>query len=272
MYQIQQNNGITWVSSGLLRPCAGLRHGFSTRLGGVSEGSWQSLNMGLHSGDDPAHIIENRTRFMRRFDIQPEQVASLHFVHSTKVVAVDASHGGCGFLDATTAIDDADGMMTATPGIALFVTFADCVPLLFFDPERRVAAATHAGWRGTVAGIAQETVRSMQATYGCDPASILVSIGPAIGKNDFEVGHEVVEAVRQHTPQWRELFQASPNGRNYFDIQLANVWQLRSAGVTAAHIERIPLSTFSRRELFFSHRRAGGKPTGRMGAFVYIDA
>ena len=196
MYHLQTNNGLVWVEADALAAQSGIVHAFSTRHGGRSDFPYQSLNLGLHTKDDIMTVRANRDRFVTNFGISPSEVVSLHFIHSNKVLVAGEKDGGCGFHSASDALGDADGMITNVPRRALFVTYADCVPVLFYDPAHQAIGACHAGWRGTVAGIAMETVRAMQENYGTDPEDLLVAVGPAIDPEHFEVGKEVVDAVR----------------------------------------------------------------------------
>ncbi len=270
MYRLKNNGGLIWVEADALSEMPDIVHAFSTRHGGRSAFPYQSLNLGLHTRDDIMNVRANRDRFVTNFGISPAEVVSLHFIHSNKVLKVGAQDGGKGFHSASDALGDADGMITNVPRRALFVTYADCVPVLFYDPVNRAIGACHAGWRGTVAGIAMETVKAMQAAYGSDPADILVAVGPAIDPDHFEVGQDVVEAVSAHAVKPERLLMPRKNGRFLFNIWQANIDQLRSVGVTAEHITLVDLSTFARDDLFFSHRRRFGGEVGRQAAFIML--
>lgn len=271
MFRLRTNNGITWLQSSLLHQTGLVTHAFSTRLGGVSPIPWDSLNMGFSTKDDKANVIENRVRFVRRFDLKPEQMVSLSFIHSAKTIAVSAVDKGKGFLDSNTAPADADGMISVQEGMGLFITYSDCAPLLFFDPVRRVIAASHSGWRGTVAGMPSETVKQMQTLHGCEPSDILVAIGPTIGSEHYEVGDDVVEAFRTRYPMWRGLFHPNGSGKLNLNLPLAVQWQLEATGVSEANIDRCRLSTYERTDLFFSYRRSGRETFGIMGAFIMLN-
>ena len=270
MYHLQTNNGLVWVEADALAAQSGIVHAFSTRHGGRSDFPYQSLNLGLHTKDDIMTVRANRDRFVTNFGISPSEVVSLHFIHSNKVLVAGEKDGGSGFHSASDALGDADGMITNVPRRALFVTYADCVPVLFYDPAHQAIGACHAGWRGTVAGIAMETVRAMQENYGTDPEDLLVAVGPAIDPEHFEVGKEVVDAVRPHAVKPKRLLVPRKNGKYLFNIWQANIDQLRAVGVPQENITLVDLSTFARDDLFFSHRRRFGGEVGRQAAFIML--
>lgn len=271
MLQLRTNSGITWLQSPLLHQTGMVTHAYSTRLGGVSPVPWDSLNMGFKTNDSKTNVIENRTRFVRRFDVQPEQMVSLNFIHSAKTVPVGLVDAGKGFLDPGTAPADADGMICAQAGVGLFITYSDCGPLLFFDPVRRVIAASHSGWRGTVAGMPEETVRQMHTLHGCEPSDILVALGPTIGPENYEVGEDVIDAYQKRYPMWRGLFQPNGKGKHNLNLPLAIRWQLEAAGIAESHIDDSNLSTYEHTELFFSCRRSGRADYGIMGSFIMLN-
>lgn len=270
MYKIKTDGEMVWVEADMLAREERVVHAFSTRHGGKSAFPYTDLNLGLHTGDELAVVRDNRQGFMTHFGISSDEVVSLHFMHSNIVLRVGAEDGGKGFLSADTALGDADGMITNVPRRALFVTFADCVPVLFYDPVNNAIGACHAGWRGTVEGICMETVKAMQEAYGTNPNDLRVAVGPAIDPEHFEVGEEVSEAVRAHATCPERLLKARKNGKYLFNIWQANVDQLMTAGVAKEHITVLDVSTFARDDLFFSHRRRLGADIGRQAAFIML--
>lgn len=271
MYQLQTNNGLVWVEADTLAEVPEIVHAFSTRHGGRSGFPYQSLNLGLHTNDDIMIVRSNRDRFVTNFGISPGEVVSLHFMHSNKVLEVGKKDGGKGFHSAKDALGDADGMITNVPRRALFVTYADCVPVLFYDSVHHAIGACHAGWRGTVAGIAMETVKAMQNAYGTAPEDLTVVVGPAIDPEHFEVGQEVADAVSAHAVVPERLLKSRKNGKYLFNIWQANIDQLMAAGVPRENITLVDLSTFARDDLFFSHRRRFGGEVGRQAAFIMLQ-
>ena len=179
MFHTHTKNDLVWLTSDVLENDA-VTHGFSTRKGGVSPAPWDSLNLDDRRGDDIANVQENFRRLCAALDTDVQRAVLSRQVHRSDVRRVTAEDCGKG-LWRPQDYDSADGLVTDVPGIPLIVFSADCNVLLLHDPVRRVIGAAHAGWRGTAAGIAAETVRVMAQDYGCDPADIRAAVGPAIG-------------------------------------------------------------------------------------------
>ena len=211
----------------------------------------------------------NRLAFAQMVGVAAEKIVCCRQVHGTQVVAVDESHCGKGFLDGATAIDHTDGLMTNVSGIGLWACFADCTPLFFLDPVRRAIAVSHAGWRGTVAGIGAHTVQKMHEVYGSQPADILVGIGPSIGACHYEVDKPVIDKVQAAFGFWQQVLHFTAPGRAQLDLWEANRLQLLDAGVQAEHITVSGLCTYCHAEDFYSYRRDNGH-TGRMAALLSL--
>ncbi|GAB4439434.1 MAG: peptidoglycan editing factor PgeF [Anaerolineae bacterium] len=195
----------------------------------------------------------------RAMDVPPEQTASCHLVHGADIITVERANQRM-------VMGTADGLITRDPGVFLFMRFADCTPLLFFDPEQGAVGITHAGWRGTMQNAALATVRAMQQRFGSRPAKIIAAIGPAIGPCCYEVGPEVIAAGRDSLPDGSSLFAANGRaGHAHFDMWAANRRQLQMAGVDEILESR--LCTACRTDHFFSHRAEQGK-TGRFGVII----
>jgi hypothetical protein len=198
-------------------------------------------------------------------------------VHGTNIVVVGAGERGAGCDSRESAIQAADGLLTAEVGVALNLMYADCVPLYFYDPVRRVVGLAHAGWKGTVGNIAREAVRRMAETFGSKPEELLAAIGPSIGVCCYEVDEAVAAKVRPvlekigATPA--ERVQVLQNGRTtgkyMLDLQTFNRLLLMEAGILSAHIELSHLCTSCNTDRFFSHRAEGGR-TGRMAAWIAL--
>ncbi|HJZ84164.1 MAG TPA: peptidoglycan editing factor PgeF [Polyangia bacterium] len=233
-------------------------HGFSTRAGGVSGAAYASLNLGAKWGDDPARVRENRRRFLRAASIG--QLLSLTQVHGADVVIIDAERAA---EPEAVARSRGDALACDLSGIALGIYSADCIPILLADPETGAFAAAHAGWRGTVAGVAAAVVRALVQRYRTNPAHLRVALGPSIGPCCFEVGEEV--AARFQAPFVRP--GASRNGRPTVDLRAANQAVLVSAGVPAHQIDALPACTACDPARFYSFRR-DGRETGQHVAFI----
>ena len=251
----------------------GLAHGISTRQGGVSQGPYASLNLGWTVGDEAAHVEANYRRLAGALGVCREDLTTTWQVHGSRILRAGESDRG-------RMIDKADGIITDVPDVPLIQRYADCTPLLVYDPRHHAAGLAHAGWRGTVAGVATSLVRAMREAFGSDPADLLAVVGPAIGPCCYEVGPEVVGAVRRSLPPaWPLLsvprsngetvgdLDSAVHGRLHFDLWEANRRQLAVAGV--GRVEVAQVCTRCQRDVYFSHRGDGGL-TGRFAAVVML--
>ena len=247
-----------------------------------ASGYLSSLNLGKTVGDDPENVEINHRRLAEALGVRRDHFTTTWQVHSHRVLAATKEHRG-------TLIDQADGIITNEVDLPLTQRFGDCTPILIYDPTHHAVGLAHAGWRGTVAGMASSLVQAMVVHYGSDPAELAAVVGPAIGPCCYEVGDEVVDAVRQAFPDTAPVLRAprgssfedhsgveagEPNpgsnghaSRLHFDLWEANRWQLAQAGVR--QIEVAGVCTSCRRDLFFSHRGDHGR-TGRFGAVVML--
>lgn len=238
--------GVEPIRSALLSDATGggIEHGFFTRKGGVSEGLYAGLNVGLGSKDAPAAIQENRARVAAWFGRSVEDLATLYQIHSADVVTVDAAN--------KSERPQADGHVTATPGVILGVLTADCGPVLFADPQARVIGAAHAGWKGALGGVLEATIEAMIA-LGARRERIVASLGPSISQASYEVGPEFVARFVELNPTWARFFKPSEKPEySMFDLPALTVERLRAAGVQAENIDRC---TYADEENFFSYRR-----------------
>lgn len=222
----------------------GVRHAFFTRKGGVSEGLYESLNVGQGSKDDPATVQENRRRAAAHFGAA--EVVTAYQVHSATALVADGPW--------PTGAPHADAVVSATRGVVCGALAADCAPILFADPDARVVAAAHAGWKGALTGIVESTVRRMEM-LGARRNSIRAAVGPCIGQASYEVGLEFVHRFLQADPAYARHFDsgASPEKRQ-FDLPGFVLGRLKAAGITRA--EWVGRDTCAEPEWFFSNRRA----------------
>jgi len=246
-----------------------VKHGFSTRLGGVSEGIFSSMNLSFTRGDDPAAVTENFRLFCESIGTDYRKAVISAQEHHTNVLAIKEEDCGCGVVK-DRQYSDVDGMMTDVPGIVLVTQYADCVPLFFADPVRKVVATSHAGWKGTVAGIASVTVSRMQEVYGCDPSEIQVGIGPSIGRCCFEVDQPVADEFSKLPFADDTLIHDDGNGKFHIDLWETNRRFLLQSGIKDAHITVTDLCTKCHPDVFWSHRITG-PDRGSLAAFISIS-
>ncbi|MCR5201812.1 MAG: peptidoglycan editing factor PgeF, partial [Lachnospiraceae bacterium] len=245
----------------------GFIHGFSTRLGGVSEDIYKSLNLGFYLGDNRDKVMENYRRLTSAIGIDYKQISCPNQQHHTNVLVVTKEDAGDGITRALTH-SDIDAQITNIPGIPLIVYSADCVPIMFADPVKKIIGTAHAGWRGTVAGIAARTVEKMQETYGCNPKDIHAAIGPSIGLNSYEVDDTVINGLkeckyidmsREFDSSYELYINAEKPGKYMFNLQLTNELILINEGLSKDHIYQTNLCTMEHHDIFFSHRFTNGR-------------
>ena len=235
-------------------------HGMNTRLGGVSSGIYESMNMGWGLGDSPEKVRENYHRFAEVLGISSNCYTFSDQVHQTKIAHITKADTGNGFLfPKKEELKGVDGLLTTERGVALTIFSADCVPILFYDPRRQVIGAAHSGWRGTVLDIAGEMLRQMTECYDCHPADIRVGLGACIGRESFEVGEDVKKEFEKSGKYdiLNQVFFPKENGKYRLDLREYIAFSLKSGGVLPEHIEVSTECTYGQPELFFSHRRSG---------------
>lgn len=277
--------GIAMLRFPFLEERASVLAGFMARPGGVSSDGHASLNWSYMVGDDPQAVAENRRRALAAFGLQPEQAVLAGLVHGAAVAVVDGPPAGWPFVGAGPVpsgvpvrrregcgfIGGVDGLATALPGVALIITAADCAPLYLVDPQRPAIGAGHAGWRGTVQGVAGALVQAMAEGLGSRPADLWAVVGPAIGPCCYEVDRAVIEPLQAAFPQdWEALARPTGAGKWHLDLWEANRRQLIAAGVPAAQILAEGPCTACESERLFSHRAQQGR-AGRGAAVLVLQ-
>jgi YfiH family protein len=235
---------------------AGTRHGFFTRRGGASSGIYAGLNCGPGSSDQREAVALNRGRVAAALDICPDRLLTLHQVHSPDVVVVGPEPWG--------DRPRADGLVTATPGVALGVLTADCAPVLFADREAGVVGAAHAGWRGALDGVLEATLAAMER-LGARAAAVRAAVGPTISQRAYEVGPDVFQRFRDEEMGYDRFFATGRGDRLHFDLPGFVLHRLRLAGIADAGW--LGACTYSEPSRFFSYRRsthAGEPDYGRL--------
>jgi YfiH family protein len=240
----------------------------TTRGGGVSSGPYATLNLGLHVEDEPADVLENRRRVAGALEADPGDFVFCNQAHGREVRIVSAADRGRGTLSLDDAIQRTDALVTADRGTVLVVMVADCVPIVLYDPVAQVLACVHAGWRGTVARVAEAALEAM-ATLGSAPGQVLAGLGPAIAPDSYQVGDEVKAAADAcFEGDAAGLVVPDGSGRWLFDLWAANRRVLREAGVPADQIHVAALPTGPGEGPFFSDRAA--RPCGRFAAVARL--
>ncbi|HWR42423.1 peptidoglycan editing factor PgeF [Sporomusa sp.] len=246
----------------------GIKHGISTRLGGQSTAPFASLNLGLHVGDDAETAWHNRQAFCQAVGLPAEKVVTAEQVHGAVVQQVTLQDAGRGARHYHESIKGTDALITNVPGLPLMLFFADCVPVIILDPVSKAIGVSHAGWKGTVAKIGQQTVLAMQQQYNTNPADCLVGIGPSIGPCCYEVDEVVINKLRASFNKWEEL--VTPRGDRWqFNLWEANRQQLREIGIADNNISVSGICTACNTQIFYSHRAEAGR-TGRIGAIIAL--
>ena len=250
------------LASSLLTAIPGLRHAFFTREGGVSTGIYDSLNGGVGSRDDPAHVRENRARMATAMGVAPDHFLTVYQVHSPDVAVVSGPWP-------TEARPHADAIVTRTPGLAIGITTADCGPVLFADAKARVIGAAHAGWKGALTGVLEATVAAMEK-LGAERQGIVAAIGPLIRQHSYEVGAEFVTRFTEVDAENADFFvPSSRDGHAMFDLAGFIRSRLENAGVLM--IDDLGDDTYSD-DRFFSYRRSVHRHDGDYGRHVHAIA
>lgn len=238
-------------------------HCFTTRLGGVSEGSLSSLNIGIHRGDRWENVLKNYEILGNSLGFDCKSLVLSHQTHTDIVLRVGKEQAGAGLF--APELPECDGLITNEPGIALAVFTADCTPILLHDPVTGAVGAVHAGWRGTAASIAAKAVEAMAREFGCHPEDIRAAIGPNIGACCFQTDADVPDAVLEAFGKEAEAFISPKDGKYYVSLKEINALVLRRAGVR--HIDISTECTVCQCHRFWSHRVTKGD-RGSQGAII----
>lgn len=269
--QVREKNQVPFLSFQGLRDTGMVIDGFSTKLGGVSQGKYATMNFAYTRGDAPEHVLENFTRMAEALGVERDSMVVSHQTHTVNVRRVTGADKGKGVIrqrDYT----DVDGLLTNEPGITLVTFYADCVPLYFVDPVRRAIALSHSGWRGTVNRMGQATLDAMKKEFGTNPADVVAAIGPSICQDCFEVGEEVAEEFNNaFSSDYREelLKEGKRSGKYQLNLWKANEIVLMEAGVKPENIHTTNVCTMCNHNYLFSHRVVG-QERGTLAAFLCL--
>ncbi|MBS5544508.1 MAG: peptidoglycan editing factor PgeF [Lachnospiraceae bacterium] len=267
--QLKERAGVPYFVFPALEEIPWVAHGFSSRWGGVSCKDFSSMNFSVGRGDEPEAVLENFSRMAEALGVERDRMVVSWQTHTDRVRLATEEDEGKGVVRPRD-YRDVDGLITNVPGITLVTLYADCVPVYLVDPVKRAIGLCHSGWRGTVQGIGEKTVRKMAEAFGSEPEDLIGCIGPSICADCFEVGPEVAEEFKMAFPaEYHErlcpFYGAS--GKYHVDLWLANRLVLRRAGLLESKIHATNLCTKCNPQVFFSHRAMGGR-RGNMGAFL----
>lgn len=264
---VQEKNGVVYLTFPSFSQTCVVEHLFSTRMGGVSRGVYSTMNFSFTRGDEKEAVEENYRRVAALFGCQASDIVCTDQTHTTNIRCVTKEDKGKG-VTRTRDYHDVDGLVTDEPGIVLAAFTADCVPLYFLDPVKRVIGLAHSGWRGTVGRIGDGMVRLMQDQYGCKKENILAAIGPSICADCYEVSEDVAGAFRDSFGD-SVLRDGIVKGKYQLDLWKANELVLLQAGLSKEQITVTDICTRCNAEYLFSHRASGGK-RGNLGAFLML--
>ena len=242
-----------------------VRHGFSTKKGGVSDGIYSTMNLGLNRGDDIENVKKNFKIMAQTLGVPYEKMVLSDQTHTVNIKKISYDDAGKGLIKEKD-YKDVDGIMTNENGIVLVTFYADCVPLFFLDPVKKVIALSHSGWRGTVNKMGKVTVEKMKQEYGCNPEDILACIGPSICQKCYEVSEDVALEFAEKFGN-SDMFYKKENGKYQLDLWMANEMVLKEAGIE--NIENRRICTCCNSEYLFSHRKTNGK-RGNLAAFMML--
>ena len=266
--KINQKGELVYITFPKLEACGAVRHLFSTRLGGVSEGQYGTMNTSFSSGDEFCRVEENYRRLCNAVGIDISNLVLSRQTHTNNVRTVTKDDCGTGYTKPS--FNDVDGLITNQSGVALVTQYADCTPLLFCDPVKHVCATSHAGWRGTVSGIGKVTVEKMINEFACDPSDIIAAIGPCICQKCYEVDMPVLEAFAQSSMDITGVFCEGRDDEHFMlDLVQANKNILLSAGIREENIDISDVCTCCNASELHSHRATLGK-RGNLAAIIQL--
>lgn len=239
--------------------------GFTTRHEGVSRAPYNSLNLGANTLDSPHNVQGNRSLLARTFGTKIEKLVMVNQCHGTDILVIDEPNDDYAHFQRL----QCDGIVTNQPGVMIAVGVADCLPLLLLDPVKKVAAALHAGWKGTAGNIAAKGVETLVKIFGSESGQILAALGPAIRSCCYEVDEPVKKAFVESGVEWSRFAVENSNGKWRLDLPAMNREQLIAAGIHEKHIEVAPHCVSCQHDWFFSYRRDEGE-TGRQAGFIML--
>lgn len=268
--RINFKDNVPYISYRALADIKWLKNGFSTRLGGVSEGVLSTMNLGFGRNDLPENVVKNHEIIANAIGFNPENIVASKQTHTTNVKIVSKKDCGKGIYRERD-YDDVDGMITNEKGIVLATYFADCVPLYMVDTKNKAIGLSHSGWRGTVGKIGKVTLDLMKETYGTNPKDVIVCIGPSICRDCYEVSEDVAtEFEAAFKGREKDILINKGNGKYQLDLWECNYIIFKECGVYEENIHMPDICTCHNMEMMFSHRATQGR-RGNLAAFLSID-
>lgn len=262
------SNGI-WTGTFSNFPEILVNHAISSRLGGVSDQPFKSMNLAMHNGDIIEKVIDNRKLFCNAIEINYHNIVTAEQIHGDHIVYVNEEHIGKGSVSYEDAIKGTDALITNCRNVPLMLFFADCVPVIIVDPIKKAIAVSHAGWKGTVKKIAQKTILAMEKNFQTQSQDCLIGIGPSIGQCCYEVDEVVVDEFKKEFKEKTDLCIKKYRNKWKLDLWMANKLQLMEIGVKEENIDCSNVCTSCNSDLFFSYRADHGS-TGRIAAIISL--
>ena len=267
---VHECGGVVCLTFPILEQLPGIVHGFSTRLGGVSQGDVGTMNLSFSRESSRQNVEENYRRLAKAIGYEPERLVCSRQTHTTNVRVVTEEDCGIGFCRSGD-YDNIDGLVTNVPGIPLMTFYADCVPLLLADPVHRAIGCAHSGWRGTAANMGKAALEVMKREYGTEAKDVITAIGPSICQDCYEVSEDVIDQFREvyHRKIWPDLFYEKQTGKFQLNLWEACRQNFLMAGVLPEHISLPDLCTCCNPKFLFSHRASRGN-RGNLAAVVML--
>jgi hypothetical protein len=267
--ELKEKNGVAYITFKKLQK-AGVVHGFSTRLGGVSKAHLSTMNLSFNRNDNPDNVRINHMRLGEAVGYDYRKLVFSDQVHKTDIYKVTEKDAGKG-ITKESDICRIDGLMTNVPGIPLMTFYADCVPVYFYDPVQHAVAINHSGWKGTVAKISRYMIEAMNLEYGSRPEDLICAIGPSICRSCYEISEDVAQDFRKAytSKEYENMIEKKENGKFQLDLHLANYYNLTDAGVRPENIDVTDICTCCNPELLFSHRASKGM-RGNLGGVIML--
>lgn len=268
--ELKEQNHVSFLSFPILEHSGLVSHAFSTRLGGVSKGDFQTMNFSFTRGDDKDDVLENYQRMADALGVDRARMVLTYQTHTTNVRRVTEEDAGKGIL-IERDYRDVDGLITNIPGITLVTFFADCVPLYFLDPVHKAIGLSHSGWRGTVSRMGKVTIEAMIREFGSCPEDIIACVGPSICQDCYEVGEEVAVEFKNSFDSlyYDDILLDKKNGKYQLNLWKANEIILREAGIRKENLSITNICTYCNSELLFSHRKSAER-RGNLCAFLCL--